>query len=169
MTRIVSSVLVAVALVWSGQSTLQGQEPMAAGSTVRLTLVDSDTPLTGVLLFMTDDAWGLTLPDGEVLGIDPASVTGAEVQVLRNSLPATLIGGGIGLASGLLVVAVADEDCGSDLGSLCDLSVGAVVVGGAAVGALFGRLIGSTRWVPAVIPNESGTTVAFRWSLQTGR
>jgi hypothetical protein len=167
MTRIVPSVLVALALLWGSQSTLHGQEPMVPGNTVRLTVVDSDTPLTGVLLFMTDDAWGLTLPDGEVLGIDPGRVTAAEVQVVRNSLRGTLIGGGIGLATGLLVVAAADDECGNDRSGLCDLSIGVVVVGGAVVGALTGRALASTRWVPAVVPGGSGPTVAFRWSLQT--
>ena len=170
MTRIVPSVLVALALTWGSSSHLQGQQLLVPGSTVRLTVSDSVRPFTGVLLFVTDDALALTLPNGQVLGIDPRSVTDAEVQVTRRrSLRGMLIGGGIGLASGLLVVAASDDDCGNDLSSLCDLSMGAVVAGGAAVGALVGNLIASTRWVPAVMPGGGRSVVAFRWSLPTGR
>lgn len=170
MTRIVPTVLVALALVWGGPSPLEGQELLTPGSTVRLTVADSVRPFTGVLLFVTDDAMGLSLPDGQMLGIDPRSVTEAEVQVTRQRSPlGILIGGGIGLATGLLVVAASGDECGNDLSSLCDLSAGAVLVGGTAVGALVGNLIASTRWVPAVVPGGGRSVVAFRWSLPTGR
>jgi hypothetical protein len=137
---------------------------MVPGSTVRLTVVDSARPLTGVLLFATDDAWSVALANGQVVAVDPGNVTAAEVQVVGNSLRGILIGGGIGLATGLLLVNTAIDDCSSDRSALCDLSVGAVVVGGAAAGALVGNLIASTRWVPAIAPSDGGG-VSFRWTL----
>jgi hypothetical protein len=85
-----------------------------------------------------------------------------------------LIGGGAGLAAGLLIVLANNDTCEGDEEGYCDLLVGlaktAVLVGtplaGAALGALVGTLVIRERWVPGLVLDAGAGAVALGWTFQ---
>lgn len=177
-SRLCLAAIGAVSLLAPSASAAHGQAVVRPGSTVRLALTGQDQSITGVLSGLTDDAWTIVLPDGRAQRISPASVSATEVQVTRrHTLRGALIGGGVGLASGLILVLTDDDKCDRDATGICDVIVGTTenvalvwgTVGGAALGALVGTLVTSKRWVPGVVPGAAGGPIALRWSLPSPR
>lgn len=175
-------VRVAVILLITAGSNAQladGQERLFTGQTVRLTLRGDTARVTGVLSSLTPTAWSVTSGRGQVTRVLPADIAGAELLVSRrNTVRGVLIGGGVGLLGGLLMVAMADDNCDQDSTGLCDAFVDAgfktpvlilTPVAGAALGALVGTLISSSRWVPAIGPSDLGGALSLRWSTHRRR
>lgn len=170
--------LILVFAAGSGAELARGQQPLAPGSTVRLTLHGEASPVTGVLSSLSSAVWTVSSEDGQVTQVAPADLASAELLVARrNTVRGGLIGGGVGLVGGLLLAATADDECGRDSTGLCDEIVDAGVktpaliwtpVAGAALGALVGSLVTSSRWVPALVSSDVHGANALLWSIPLG-
>jgi hypothetical protein len=104
--------------------------------------------------------WSITQANGDVLRLDPADLTGVERwEEKRNTVKGALIGGGFGLAGGLLMKLAISDECDSG-GEVCESLLGwtgdAIVVtgtvGGLLTGSLIGTLIKTGHWAPALLP-----------------
>ncbi|MBT8478568.1 MAG: hypothetical protein KJO06_06610 [Gemmatimonadetes bacterium] len=155
--------------------------PVPLGSTVRVSVQGQARPIEGTLLSASNGSWTISRPDAPPTILRADQVVGAHVQRQRRyPLAGGLVGGGVGVALALRIRS--DAHCPENA-IVCDvliapmadpivnLSTLALPIVGAAAGALIGRLIRTTTWVPAVVAPgglSPSTTLEFAWRVPIG-
>jgi hypothetical protein len=172
--------VLAVSLLGAAPMANAQSQALTAGTSVRLVVPGEPSPVEGVLFSVTPSDWTLSTADGELRTFSSGEVASAEVWSTRRSiLKGALIGGGVGLASGLLMSLGVNAVCpgGSDVcGRLEDEFYSLTWARfytpalGAALGGLIGAFVKTGRWVPVVEPQASqgGSLTALSWTIPVG-
>lgn len=125
----------------------------------------------GTVTSVREDAVAITLLDGSSFTFTYSQLERAEVRASRpNGLRGGIVGGGLGLAVGVILL-VTDDRAGRQFGESFDpWKIVAPPVGGAVLGIAVGRLIRTPRWAPAFIPlpDASPGDFALSWSVHVG-
>lgn len=151
----------------------------AAGTTLRLTMRGQPSYVLGTVASTSPTTWTLTRPNGSDSAYALSDVALAETRVThRRTLRGALIGGGVGLAGAVALIAFDDSDDACDGAAFPCIQLpdegfkAAVLIGGPLVGAGAGALIGSlfktTRWVPTVVPRTAvgATRIGVTWHFR---
>lgn len=119
----------------------------------------------GVVISRTVDSVAFTRPGAPPVSVPWTSITQLDVyrgkSRSRGALRGVIWGGGIGAVMGL--IPASDAECAQDPGLVGCGSTGAAMVqmalGGAAMGALIGALIGVQDWAPLTMPTRTALVV----------
>ena len=169
--------VLAVSVLGTAPMASAQSQALSTGKSVRLFIPGEPAPMEGILFSVTPSVWTLSTPDGELRRFASRDVASAEVWATRrNTLRGALIGGGLGLAAGMLMTVGVKSVCleASDVCHALEdkfysetwaryytpvLAVG--------VGALIGTLVKTGRWVPGLEPEVSkgGSAIALSWRL----
>ncbi len=167
--------VLAVALLATASMANAQSQALSAGKSVRLFLPGESAPMEGILFSVTPSVWTLSTPDGELRKFASGDVASAEVWVTRrNMLKGALIGGGLGVAAGMLMNLGVKSVCSAEICEALEDEFFSVTwarfytpVLAAGVGALIGAAVKTGRWVPGFEPqvSEGGSAIALSWSL----
>jgi hypothetical protein len=131
----------------------------------------------GTLTAVSPEALAITLRNGNDFTISPSQLERSEVLgSRRNTLRGAIVGGGVGLGTGVVLLvsndpppAQATAPPGDRFGESFDAwKLIVPPIAGTIVGAFVGYNIRTPRWVPGFLPAASGD-VAFGWIVSLGR
>jgi len=153
--------------------------PLATGKMVKLLVQGETDTVEGTLSSVTPSGWTLLLADGGTRTFDPGEVSRAEVlQTHRQTWKGALIGGAVGLVTGVISVVAIEDSCSGEGSGLCrgvsEVVDGAILLSfpllGVGLGGLVGALIKSDEWVPGIVPGSSRgrAFVSLGWSVPVG-
>ena len=119
-------------------------------------------PFAGRVAWASADSLAIVQRDDTLL-VSRAAIRRLDIATgtRRNTLQGLGVGAGVGAASAAaLLLAYADDRNDSELEGLKYLAAGTVFLGGAALGAIAGALIKSSRWT-RVRPSGVGVSISF--------
>jgi len=171
--------LVVLALLVGGapEAAAQG-EPLEPGRVARLFVRGLVAPLEGTLLAVGPEQVRIDSPDGE-LAVPREQVIRTEVLGSSgNTVRGAVIGLGVGLATGIVLIVQSKDECETSFDGTCGIPsnpnevalLSIPALSGAALGALIGSQIRSSRWVPGFFPVAAapGPGLGMAWRVPLG-